>query len=556
MTDVVVVGSGGEGLVAALRAADGGAGVTVLERTSRIGGSTALSGGGVWAPGNHHMAAAGLIDSREDALTYCRRLVAGKVPDELVEAFVDAAPNMIRYLESRTDLRFRPLSWPDYHPEMEGAKRAGRMLESEPFATVGLGEWAARIRTGPVLAMPITLEEQSVTWQLGYTPAKFDRDLVKARAAAEQVTMGRALVAGLLQACLQRGVRVVTGARALHLTRDQSGAILGVRGIGADPSGEAVSSGRVDPDFAIEAEAIVLASGGFEWDAALRRSFLAGPLTHPTTPPSGDGDGLRMAMSAGAALANMTEAWWYPASSVPGDRYEEVALNRFVATERTAPHCILVNQDGVRFVNEAANYNDMMKAFFHFDPRGYRWRNLPCWAIMDGQYRRRYSIASVRPGSPDPEWLLKASSIDGLAALIGADPGGLSATIERFNRLAGMGKDLDFGRGDSYYDRFHGDPTSPHPNLGTLEEPPFYALPVYPGCVGTKGGPLTNRRAQVLDVRGAVIPGLFAAGNVAASPAGPAYFGGGCSIAMAMTWGYLAGAAAAEQVRSQGICEP
>jgi len=491
------------------------------------------------------MAAAGLPDSREEALVYCRRLVAGKVPDELVEAFVDAAPKMIRYLESRTDLRFRPLSWPDYHPEMEGAKRTGRMLESEVFDTQGLGEWAARIRTGPVLSLPITLEEQSVTWQLGYTPSKFDRQTVKARAAAGQVTMGRALIAGLLQACLARGVRVVTGARVLELVRDQAGNVRGVVGRGTDPALEATAPIRDDQDFAIEADAVVLASGGFEWDEGLNRSFLAGPLTHPTTPPSGDGDGLRMAMSAGAALANMTEAWWYPASSVPGDVYEGVGLNRFVATERTAPHCILVNEDGVRFVNEAANYNDMMKAFFHFDARGYRWRNLPCWAVMDGQYRRRYSIASVRPDSPDPEWLPKASSIDELAGLIGVDAGGLGATTERFNQLARDGRDLDFGRGDSYYDRFHGDPTAPHPNLGTLEEPPFYALRVHPGCVGTKGGPLTNAKAQVLDVRGEVIPGLLAAGNVAASPAGPAYFGGGCSIAMAMTWGYLAGSTAA-----------
>ncbi len=545
MTSVVVVGSGGAGLVAALTAADTGAQVTVLERTSAIGGSTALSGGGVWAPGNHHMAAAGLVDSREEALVYCRRLVAGKVPDELLEAFVDAAPRMIRYLEGRTDLRFQLLSWPDYHPEMDGAKSAGRMLESEVYDTKGLGEWAARIRTGPVLSLPITLEEQTVTWQLGYTPSKFDREVVMARAAAGQVTMGRALVAGLLQACLARDVRVVTGARVLELTLDQAGNVRGGAGRGADPAGEGGASTLTDQDFTFESDAVVLASGGFEWDPTLTRSFLVGPLTHPTTPTSGDGDGLRMAMSAGAALANMTEAWWYPASSVPGDTYDGVALNRFVATERTAPHCILVNEDGLRFVNEAANYNDMMKAFFHFDSRGYRWRNLPCWAIMDGQYRRRYSIASIRPGSPDPEWLPTAPSLHELAGLIGVDAGGLDLTIERFNQMARDGRDLDFGRGDSYYDRFHGDPTSPHPNLGTLEEPPFYALRVYPGCVGTKGGPLTNARAQVLDVRGAVIPGLFAAGNVAASPAGPAYFGGGCSIAMAMTWGYLAGATAA-----------
>ena len=210
--DVVVIGSGGAGLAAALSAAHGGATVTVLERTALVGGSTAVSGGGVWVPGNHHMAEGGQADSRDEALTYCRRLVQGRMPDELVEAFVDTAPEMVTFLEGQTGLRFRLLSWPDYHPEMEGAKRSGRMLESDLFSTGGLGEWADRVRTGPVLALPITLEEQTVTWRLAYTPEQLDRDTVRDRAAAKQVTMGRALVAGLLEACLARNVTITTEA--------------------------------------------------------------------------------------------------------------------------------------------------------------------------------------------------------------------------------------------------------------------------------------------------------------------------------------------------------
>ena len=545
-TDVVVVGSGGAGLAAALTASGAGARVTVLERTPLVGGSTAVSGGGIWVPGNHHMAEAGVDDSREEAIAYCRRLVAGKMPDELVEAFVDRAPEMIRYLEANTSLRFRPMSWPDYHPEMEGAKPSGRMLESGLYPTTGLGVWAELVRNGPVLAMPITLEEQSVTWRLGYTPEKLDRQAVKERAAAGLVTMGRALISGLLEACLRQGVRVLTEARAVELCHRDSRRVSGVR----------YTQGSHDAPPHAEREAlasaVVLASGGFEWDAQLTRSFLPGPLTHPTTPPFGHGDGLRMAMDVGAGLANMSEAWWYPASNVPGDTYEDLGLNRFVATERTAPHCILVNQAGQRFVNEAANYNDMMKAFFDFDPVGYRWRNLPCWSVMDEQYRRRYSIASARPGRPDPEWLARADTIEELADRIGVDATGLTTTLDRFNQFVRTGRDSDFGRGDSYYDRFHGDPHAPHPNLGSIEVAPFYALAVHPGCVGTKGGPLTDTEARVLDTRGRVIPGLFAAGNVAASPAGPAYFGGGCSIAMALTWGYLAGTTAARTLQEPG----
>ncbi|HEX5265912.1 MAG TPA: FAD-dependent oxidoreductase [Acidimicrobiales bacterium] len=534
MTDVVVVGSGAAGLAAAVTAAASGARVTVLERSSKVGGTTAVSGGGIWVPGNHHMAAAGAGDSREEALAYCRRMVAGRMPDELIETFVDTAPVAVRHLEARTPLRLHSMSWPDYHPEMEGARRTGRMLEPDVFDATVLGPWAGRLRPAPVLHLPITLEEQTVTWQLAYTPEKFDGEEVKARAAGGRLTVGRALVAALLRGCLDLGVSVTTGARARHLLRED-GRVAGVVHEPAD------GGGAVE----LRARSVVLASGGFEWSEDLKRSFLPGPLTHPTTPPYNEGDGLLMAMEAGAALANMTEAWWYPASSLPGDTYEDRPLSRFVGTERTAPHCIVVNRDGRRFVNEAANYNDMMKAFYAFSPRGYRWANMPCWSLMDAQYRRRYAVAAARPGSADPDWLIRAGTLAELAGRLGIDAEGLEETVARFNRFAREGRDPDFGRGDSYYDRFHGDPTAPHPNLGPIEEPPYYALEVHPGCVGTKGGPLTDSRARVLDVNGAVIPGLFAAGNAAASPAGPAYFGGGCSIGMAVTWGYLAGATAA-----------
>jgi succinate dehydrogenase/fumarate reductase flavoprotein subunit len=371
-----------------------------------------------------------------------------------------------------------------------------------------------------------------VTWRLGYTPEKLDTKAVKARAAAGEVTAGHALVAALLKGCLDRGVTVLTDRRARRLLRSGAGEVDGVNYQG--PAG----------DESLRGAAVVLASGGFEWSDEFKRAFLFGPLTHPTSPPVNEGDGLRMAMQAGALLANMAEAWWYPASSVPGETYDGKPLHRFVGTERTAPHCILVNRSGDRFVNEAANYNDVMKAFYDFDPNSYAWRNIPCWSVMDSQYRRRYAIATARPGAPDPDWLISAGSLADLANQIGVDGSRLAASVERFNRLVRDGADLDFRRGESAYDRFHGDPAAPHPNLGTIEEAPFYALEVHPGCVGTKGGPLTNSAAQVLDAHGTVIPGLFAAGNVAASPAGPAYFGGGCSIAMALTWGYLAGSSA------------
>jgi 3-oxosteroid 1-dehydrogenase len=344
--DVVVVGSGAAGLVAALTAASEGAAVTVLERSDWIGGTTAVSGGGIWAPGNHHMADAGRPDKRDEALEYCLHMVAGRMPEALVEAFVDEAAGMVGFVERSSPLRLRPVSWPDYRPELPGARTWGRMLESEPFDTTVLGEWAGRIRPAPVMVAPMTLEEQTVTWRLGYTPQKLDRRLLKERAAAGLTTVGTALVGALLAGCLAAGVEIRTGARARRLVTASPAAVGGV---------------ELEGGGALGATAVVLATGGFEWNEELKRAFLPGPLTHPTSPPVNEGDGLLMAMGVGAALANMTEAWWYPASQVPGDEYEGRPLSRFVATERTAPHCILVNRAGCRFVNEASNYNDVMK---------------------------------------------------------------------------------------------------------------------------------------------------------------------------------------------------
>jgi hypothetical protein len=252
-----------------------------------------------------------------------------------------------------------------------------------------------------------------------------------------------------------------------------------------------------------------------------------------------------MTMALGADLANMNEAWWYPAGAVPGEEYDGRPLARFIAVERTAPHTIMVDRFGRRFVNEAANYNDMQKAFFAFDANEASPRHLPCWVVFDQQYRYRYSVITTRPGAPDPDWLAVDDTLDGLAAKVGIDPIGLGETVQRWNGLVAAGRDRDFGRGDSFYDRFHGDPNTPHPNLGTIEQPPYYALPVHLGSVGTSGGPRIDIHGRVQHVRDRPVPGLYGAGNAIASPAGPAYFGGGTTIGMGLVWGHIAGAHAA-----------
>jgi succinate dehydrogenase/fumarate reductase flavoprotein subunit len=534
--EVIVVGTGAAAMAAALAARTGGARVTVVERTGSIGGTTAVSGGGIWMPQNQHMGEIGSVDSRPEALAYMGRLTAGRTPPELLEHYVDHGPDILAHLERSTPLELRPMTWPDYHPEMEGAKGSGRMLEPALYDTGRLGAWAGRLRRPPVLALPIPLEEATVEWRPSYTPDRFDGALVQARVKAGQVACGQALIGGLLEACLAAGVEPQLETRAVEITMAGRGADQRVAGLVVEQDGHRTE---------LPAAAVVLASGGYEWNTALRERFLPGPLTHPHSPPANEGDGLAMAMAVGADLANMNETWWYPASSVPGEQYDGRPLARFVGVERTAPHSIMVNRFGQRFVNEAGNYNDLGKSFFSFDINEYAPRNLPSWVVFDRQYRSRYPVVTARPGDPDPEWLLVHDTVEGLAARAGIDPVGLIETIERWNRFVGQGLDRDFGRGSSAYDRFHGDPGAPHPNLGTVEVGPFYALPVHVGSVGTKGGPRVDAHGRVLHVGDRPIPGLYGAGNVIASPAGPAYYGGGTSIGMGLVWGHGSGTHAA-----------
>lgn len=531
--DVVVAGSGGAGLTAAILAHDDGAKVVVLERSDKVGGTTAVSGGGVWVPLNHHLDEP---DTREAALAYCKRLTAGRAADEMVETFVDTAHQMIRYLEEHTPAQFHASKMPDYRTEEPGARRGGRTLECELFSKAELGEWAERLRPSPLMFVPFTIDEQ---FRGLSNPRSLPVKAVIERMKAGLVASGNALIGRLLKGCLDRGIEILLETRARELVRDD-GRIVGLR---AERNGGSLS---------IRARGgVVLACGGYEWNEKLREQFLPGPVSGNCSPPYNEGDGLSMAAEVGADLGNMSEAWVYPGAVVPGEEHEGQPVSRWVIAERSLPHSILVNRRGRRFVNDGVNYNDISKALYHFDPQTYEFQNLPCWAIMDAQYRAKYPILTVMPGDPDPDWLDKADTLAALAERLGVDAQGLAATVERWNTLVREGVDCDFHRGESFYERWLGDADAPHPNFGAIEQPPFYALPIHAHSAGTKGGPRTNTNGQVLNVRGEPIPGLYAAGNTMAGVSGPGYYGGGGTIGLAMTWGYICGIHAAGQAKAR-----
>lgn len=537
--DVVVVGTGAAGLTAAILAHDHGAKVLLLERTDKIGGTTAVSGGGVWAPNNHHMHELQVEDTRDDALGYCRALTMGKASDELVTAYVDTAAKMIRYMEEKTPLKFTPVSAPDYQPEVRGARMGGRTLEPLPFDTNQLGEWKGKLRGPSSLAFPVTLQEVFQKYQAFYQPWNIPQDLIVERMTAGIVCLGQALVAGLLKGVLDRGIQIMLDTRARHLTTESGS----VTGVSVEYKGEVVQ---------IAANGgVVLASGGFEWNKDLQAKFLTGEISSPNSPPFADGDALKMAMEIGADLANMGEVWHYPSIRVPGETYDGRPLSRGIKAERSGPHVIWVNRRGQRFVNEAANYNSVGKAFFQMEANGPEFRNMPSWAILDSQYRKRYVLGTSMPDDPDPEWVISAPTFEALAEKTGIDARGLAEAIERWNGFCKDGNDRDFDRGKSRFDRYQGDHTAPLPNMGSISEGPFYALPLYAGCLGTKGGPRINSEAQVMSVGDSPVPGLYAAGNACASVAGPGYYGPGSTLGPAMTWGYVAGIKAAAAAKTR-----
>jgi 3-oxosteroid 1-dehydrogenase len=543
--DVVVLGTGAAGLTAAVAAHDGGARVGIFEKADTVGGTSAWSGGQIWIPNNPHQIAAGKKDSRAEALTYLMSLSHGMIDERMAAAYIDTGPEMIRYLEERTPVRFYTIpDFPDYHPEFPGGKPGGgRTLECPPYPYGELGVWRDRVGTSPYYPdFTITIGETT----LGQSVPKPASPEVKARRVAnDERGMGLALIGRLLRACLDRGIEPHTGCRAMKLLMS-GGAVSGVRLEGAHGA------------FDVRASRVILATGGFEWNPDLIRAFTRGPLTHPVSIKTNTGDGLKMAMRVGAMLGNMREAWWMPVIEVP------TSVNpmgrQLLTYERTMPGSIMVNRQGKRFTNEASNYNAFGAAFHEQDVSRFEYANLPCWLIFNRSFYGKWpfvgGLSDTMGGDlQPPDWILKTDTLAQLAAKLGIEPRALDETVNRFNQQVAAGTDPDFRRGESANDLWWGDPAyrgDRRATLGNIGEGPYYAIEVKSGALGTKGGPQTDADARVLDVDGRPIPGLFAAGNVMASPMGMTYGGAGGTLGPGMVFGYRAGRAAAKPARAEG----
>jgi succinate dehydrogenase/fumarate reductase flavoprotein subunit len=490
--DVVVIGSG-TGLAGALAAAAEGAEVVVLEKRLVPGGTTAMSGGVAWVPNNHRMREEGIEDSRERALTYLRHLALGQADDELLVAFAEGAPEMAKFLEEQGAVRWRVSKTmgavSDYHPEWPGAVQRGRSIEPD---VEGLRLY------------------------------------------------GGDLVSGLYETVRSRGIPVLLETPVKRLsTRESEAGMREVIGVEAEHAGA---------PFRVRArKAVLLASGGFDWDDDLRRHFLRGPSPYPLGSSGNTGDGLRMAMAIGADLRNLNEVWGISAYADEAREAHEqgtgASLNAQI--ELRAPASLVVNRHGERFMNEAADYDSSWRSYFGWENWGeLRYRNVPAYILFDASVRRNATIAGRKADDALPDWVHADDSLAGLAARLGIDPSGLEATVARFNANAREGHDPDFMRGKSLYDRFGSEDVGIC--LAPLVEPPFFGAELTPALLGTCGGARVNRHAQVLDPFGQVIRGLYASGNAAGigSP-GASYGGGGGTIGPALTFAYLAGRHAA-----------
>jgi 3-oxosteroid 1-dehydrogenase len=545
-TDVLVVGSGAAALTAGVVAATRGARTLVVEKSALYGGTSATSGGVIWIAATAQALAGGHSDSPEEAFRYIRALSDANVTDARIWAFVRQGREMVAWLEQHTLVKVRAHPYADYHPELPGGKAGWRSHEALPLHASELGAAFAELRP-PHPAVQFlarvnwTLEETGLLlfrapgWRrtalalFGNYLLDLPHRLTSSR--DRRLTLGNALI-GRLRLSLTRAAGELWLNAALKELIAENGR---VRGAVIERAGERL---RIAAQ-----RAVILAAGGFERNAQLRREHL--PLS-PEPRWSGSqenntGDALLAATAIGAATLNMDSAWWGTSLSLPGE-----SRARLLAFERALPGSIIVDRTGERYMNEAASYHiagqQMLRRHSVATPA------IPSWLLFDHTWRRQYPLGPLIPDLPDfmqpaalRSVLVRAASWDELAAKTGLPAASLEASIARFNELAASGEDRDFQRGASAYDRYYGDPrVKPNPTLRPLATPPYYAVPIVPGDIGTNGGLATNEHAQVLDATGAPLAGLYACGNLAATIMGHSYPAAGATLGPGMTFGYIA----------------
>ena len=549
--DVLVVGSGGGGMTAALKADADGLDTLIVEKSPQFGGSTALSGGGIWVPGAPSQRRAGYTPSPDGVFDYLRHIPDGVVSDARLRQYVDAAPEMMEFLEGSSswfEFVWKP-GYADYYPELPGGSERGSTINVPEIDLRVLGAEERNLLTPLALApkgiwfAPKDLRlfyQVRQNWRGKAVLLKLVWRMVRAHVFGDRMAaIGQSLMARMRLALADHDIPLWLDAPMTELITDVDGRVVGA----------VVERGGV-PQRIGARRGVILASGGFDHDMAWRREHL--PELEKDWSfgnPASMGDGIRAGEKVGASTDLMDEAWWFPAMCWPDGRLQ------FMLNERMMPSQFVVNGAGQRFVNEAAPYMDFAHAMIEGQRSGVS--HIPCWLITDIQSFHRYVVgghlpipkipfAPVPTGRKVPQaWLdsgivKQGNGFEELAGQIGVPAAQLRATADRFDELARRGHDDDFGRGDSAYDNYYGDPTLPNPNLHPLGKGPYYAFQIILGDLGTSGGLRTDEFARVLREDDSVVAGLYATGNATAAVMGRSYAGAGATIGPAMTFGYVA----------------
>ena len=539
--DVLVVGSGAGALTAAITAHDHGGTVVIIEKSDMYGGTSATSGGGIWIPCNHLMAEHGQSDTSEAAITYLKACIGDAVSEARIKAYVENAPKMLKDMEDKSDVRFVATPYADYLTDKPGSKDGWRTLDPVPMSATKLGKEFFNMRPPHPQTIfggfTITVNEAKkiITRAKGWKMImarlmlsyRLDIPMRMKSKRHRRLCLGNALIGRCLTSVFKRKIPIWRSAPLKSLI-EKDGKVIG-----------AIIT-KDGQDFRVNtARGVILAAGGFEQNPDMRAENLPGPtdIKWSATPGQNTGDAHKAAADIGAKLTLMDAAWWGPSVRLPhNDR------SRVLFAERALPGVYIVNHKGARYLNEAASYDEVGRQLQAYPKTS--------WVIFDRRAREKYGIGPLYPTAvhPDSKWtdsikavVKKSDTIAGLADLIGVDVAGLQNTVEKVKKYSETGVDEDFASGSTSYDRYYGDPSvAPNPCLAPLSRAPFYAFPVYPGDIGTKGGVDVDVNAQALNLDGVPIGGLYATGNTASSVMGYTYPGAGSTLGPAMTFGYVA----------------
>ena len=530
--DVVVVGSGAGGIVSAITSAHNGLNTLLIEKSTAWGGSSALSGGGLWIPNNHVSKKAGLQDSEEEGLIYMQDVIEDTGPASTYErkvAYVKNGHKMVKFLEDIGMKWVAGTLYPDYYPERPGGK-IGRSIEGEIFNSRLLKGYEKTMRVGEIEA-PIPLYSGKVaSLPKAFTNAKDFNTVVgmflsgfKHKLKGERaISIGAGLVGRLFKLLVEYKVplRLSTPLKDLIIENDK------VIGIEVEKDGQ--------PYF-IKSKAVILAGGGFERNPELRKKYHNISTDWTAASESNTGDMLLIAQKHNIDTALLDDAWWGPTT------IDANGARKFLVYERSMPHCMIVDQTGERYFNESESYVDAGHAILERQEKN--GKSIHSWLILESRNRNKYLFGDMLPRltpkkAIESGFLIKANTIEELARKCEIDLTGLQATVTRFNQFAEKGTDEDFGRGNSAYDNYYGNPTYKNPNLGAIEKAPYYACKIFPGDLGTKGGIVANENGQALK-NGQPINGLYATGNCSASVMGRVYPGPGSTLGPTTVFGYI-----------------